>query len=391
MSNFEQELTTQPEMWRRANELGSTATLFPPGARVAFVGCGTSLYVAQAAATYRNEQLLGESDAFPASEMPPGRKYDAVVAISRSGTTTEVVEAMTALVSHTRTLAITAVEESPLADIVADKIVLSFADEQSIVQTRFATSALSFLLANFGWDVEASANRAEVFLREPPEEIGAAEHFVFLGRGVAAALANEAALKFHEVLGAWTESYPTMEYRHGPISVATERSLVWILDDAETRIDEEIAVTGALWSAAEVIRLPASSECIVPSSRSRRDEALIPIIPAFLCDRSCWIATEMTVGIAGAFLALDIGGTKIASAVGEADGTLRHCRTLPTEADRGARAVLDSAVDLATEVLSRSGRAVVRSAPSAFQWKNVRAMRDSVQKNLRLMISPDAW
>jgi glucokinase len=59
----------------------------------------------------------------------------------------------------------------------------------------------------------------------------------------------------------------------------------------------------------------------------------------------------MTVGIAGAFLALDIGGTKIASAVGEADGTLRHCRTLPTEADRGARAVLDSAVDLATEVL----------------------------------------
>ncbi|MGA2527794.1 MAG: SIS domain-containing protein [Acidimicrobiales bacterium] len=245
MSNFEQELTTQPEMWRRAAELASAAALFPPGARVAFVGCGTSLYVAQAAATYRNEQLLGESDAFPASEIPPGRKYDAVVAISRSGTTTEVLEAMAALVSHTHTLAITAVDESPLADIVAERIVLSFADEQSIVQTRFATSALSFLLATCGWDVVASAKRAEAFLDEVPEEVGTAEHFVFLGRGVGAALANEAALKFREVLGAWTESYPTMEYRHGPISVAGERSLVWILDDAETRIDKEIAITGA--------------------------------------------------------------------------------------------------------------------------------------------------
>ncbi len=245
MSNFEHEFTTQPEMWRRAAELASTETLIPPGARIALVGCGTSLYVAQAAAAYRNEQRLGESDAFPASEMPPGRRYDAVVVISRSGTTTEVLDATATLVPNTPTLAITAAVDSPLARLVDERIVLSFADEESIVQTRFATSTLSLLLASFGWDVEASAARAEVFLREPPEEVGAADHFVFLGRGVGAALANEAALKLREVLGAWTESYPTMEYRHGPISVASERSLVWILDDAEPNIDDEIAATGA--------------------------------------------------------------------------------------------------------------------------------------------------
>ena len=245
MSNFEQEFRTQPEMWRRAAELASTVRLFPPGARVAFVGCGTSLYVAQAAAAYRNGQLIGESDAFPASEVPPGRRYDTVVVISRSGTTTEVLEAAAALTAHTRVVAITAVDDSPLAHLVADQIVLSFADERSIVQTRFATSTLSLLLACCGWDVEASAARAEVFLGEPPEDLGAADHFVFLGRGVGAALANEAALKMREVLGAWTESYPTMEYRHGPISAASERSVLWILDDAEPSIDEEIAVTGA--------------------------------------------------------------------------------------------------------------------------------------------------
>ena len=142
-------------------------------------------------------------------------------------------------------MAITAVDDSPLTRLVADPIVLSFADERSIVQTRFATSTLSLLLASCGWDVKASAARAEAFLGEPPEDVGAADHFVFLGRGVGAALANEAALKIREVLGAWTESYPTMEYRHGPISAASERSVVWILDDAEPSIDEEIVVTGA--------------------------------------------------------------------------------------------------------------------------------------------------
>ena len=190
MSNFEHELATQPEMWRRAAEIASTLTVFPaPGTRVAFVGCGTSLYVAQAAAAYRSEQMLGESDAFPASEVPPGRKYDAVVVISRSGTTTEVLDATASLVRRTRVLAITAVDDSPLTRLVADRIVLSFADEQSIVQTRFATSTLSLLLASCGWDVGASAARAEVFLGEPsPEEVDTADHFVFLGRGVAAAL-----------------------------------------------------------------------------------------------------------------------------------------------------------------------------------------------------------
>jgi fructoselysine-6-P-deglycase FrlB-like protein len=232
-------------MWRRSAELASVVTLFPADARVAFVGCGTSLYVAQAAAAYRNEQLLGESDAFPASEMPPGRRYDAVVMISRSGTTTEVIDATRALVPSTRTLAITAADDSPLAHLVTERILLSFADEQSIVQTRFATSALSLLLASSGWDVAASAKRAEMFLGEPPEDVRGADHFVFLGRGVGAALANEAALKFREVLGAFSESYPTMEYRHGPISAASERSLVWILDDAEPSIDDEIVTTGA--------------------------------------------------------------------------------------------------------------------------------------------------
>ena len=54
---------------------------------------------------------------------------------------------------------------------------------------------------------------------------------------------------------------------------------------------------------------------------------------------------------ASTVVALDIGGTKIASAIGDADGELRRWRTLPTEAERGAERVLESAIALADEVL----------------------------------------
>lgn len=59
----------------------------------------------------------------------------------------------------------------------------------------------------------------------------------------------------------------------------------------------------------------------------------------------------MTSGAPNAVIALDIGGTKIASAIGEADGELRRWRIVPTEAERGAERVLESALALASEVL----------------------------------------
>lgn len=210
------------------------------------IGCGTSLYVSQAAAAYREGQGAGETSAFPGSELPSTRSWDAVVAISRSGTTTEIIDAVGALPGGGKSLGIVAQPDSPLGDVVTDELDLPFADEVSVVQTRFATTVLSLLLGAYGWDVEASAARAERFLTESlPEWAQDIEQFVFLGRGVGAALASEAGLKFRETLAAWSEAYTTMEYRHGPISAAGERTLVWILDAEEPSIDDQIRATGA--------------------------------------------------------------------------------------------------------------------------------------------------
>lgn len=248
VSYFSVELASQPAVWRRAQGVAGElrSKLAADGSRIGLIGCGTSLYVSQAVACFRERQGAGETDAFPGSEVPPRRPWESVIAVCRSGTTTEVIEAVTALRERTEVLAITAQAGSPLAELVAAELDLPFADEQSVVQTRFATTVLSLLLGAYGWDVEGSARRAESFLSEPlPDWAADISHFAFLGRGVGAALASEAALKFREILGAWSEGYPTMEYRHGPISAADEHTLVWILDAEEPSIDDQIRATGA--------------------------------------------------------------------------------------------------------------------------------------------------
>lgn len=60
------------------------------GERVAIIGCGTSYFMAQSAAALRQDAGQGETDAFAASAFPRGRTYDRVVALTRSGITTEV-------------------------------------------------------------------------------------------------------------------------------------------------------------------------------------------------------------------------------------------------------------------------------------------------------------
>ena len=248
MSITSAEIATQPAAWREAiHRAGAVADLLPRhGERVAFVGCGTSWFIAQACAVAREAAGAGESDAFAASEAPHDRDYDRIVAISRSGTTTEVLRYLAHEGRRTSALVITAVAGSPVAEAADDLIVLDFADEKSVVQTRFATTVLSLLRAHLGDDVEAAALDAERVLASPPNvDPTAFDHFVFLGAGWTNGLASEAALKLREAAGAWTEAHPALEYRHGPIAVATPRSLVWMLGDVGADLVADVERTGA--------------------------------------------------------------------------------------------------------------------------------------------------
>ncbi|MET7830321.1 MULTISPECIES: SIS domain-containing protein [unclassified Streptomyces] len=250
MTHVEDELSSQPECWIRAAEeaAGHGAALPAAGERVAIVGCGTSFFMAQAVAALREGAGQGETDAFAASEYPQGRSYDRVVALTRSGTTTEVLELLGRLRGHTRTTAVTADPHTPVMEAADDIVVLDFADERSVVQTRFATTALTLLRAHLGLHTDAVVADARTALETPlPEGLVDCAQFTFLGRGWTVGLANEAGLKMREASLAWTEAYPAMEYRHGPISVTTRGTATWMFGEAPDGLAEQVRETGALW------------------------------------------------------------------------------------------------------------------------------------------------
>jgi fructoselysine-6-P-deglycase FrlB-like protein len=123
---------------------------------------------------------------------------------------------------------------------------LPFADEQAVVQTRFATSVLALWRAHLGHDIERLAVLAEERLTAPlPSGLGNYRQIVFLGQGPGTGLAEEAALKLREASLMWTEAYPAMEYRHGPISLLEAHSLVWSLDEMPDGLSEDVLVSGA--------------------------------------------------------------------------------------------------------------------------------------------------
>ncbi len=245
-AHMEAELASQPDTWARAADLRSDQLLFPAaGQRIAVVGCGTSWFMAQSYAWLRESSGHGITDAFAASEAFVDRDYDAIVAITRSGTTTEVLELLDT-VKGVHTIGIVGDPATPLVDLVDDVVALPFADEVSVVQTRFATTALALLRSSLGENLDAAiVDAAYAVSADLDELLLSADQYSFLGTGWTVGLAHEAALKMREASQSWTESYPAKEYRHGPIAIAAPGRVTWMFGEAPTGLLDDVAATGA--------------------------------------------------------------------------------------------------------------------------------------------------
>jgi fructoselysine-6-P-deglycase FrlB-like protein len=254
---MEAELRSQPETWARAASLRAEQALLPvSGERVAVVGCGTSWFMAQSYAVLREAAGHGVTDAYAASEAAVDRDYDAIVALSRSGTTTEVIELIDGLRGRSRrprTIAVVGAPETPLLRLVDDAVLLAFADETSVVQTRFATTALALMRASLGHDLGPAIEQAAAALDEELDDaLVSADQYSFLGSGWTVGLAHEAALKMREASQSWTESYPAKEYRHGPIAIAAPGRVTWMLGDSPAGLAQDVAATGARFEDAPI-------------------------------------------------------------------------------------------------------------------------------------------
>ena len=239
------EIASQPEVWRRAlADAHDSGVLPPPGERALLLGCGTSAFVAQAAAWLREQAGQGETDWAYASEVPPGRRYDHVVAFTRSGTTTEVLDVLGEH-ARARRVVVTGVPDSPVAAFADHVVDLGYADEESVVQTRFPTAVLALWRTALGEDLTPALADLDQALAEPLVDLPPYRHFVYLGRGWTVGLAQEAALKMRECAQAWAESFPALDYRHGPLAAAGATTLVMSLGGVDKDLLADVEVTGA--------------------------------------------------------------------------------------------------------------------------------------------------
>jgi|SRR5215472_4220788 len=266
------EILSQPETWRAAiSELDHSGVLDKmleeTKARTEwlFVGCGSSYYLAEAAAASWTMMTGQRARALPASEvllfpsLAIGSAENAqAVVISRSGRTSEAVKAAQVLSREHRipTLGITCAADSQLEEACDRTIRLLPADEKSMVMTRSVTSmmlTLQFLASKKAQTVDLASiigRLADHFaprirsLAAQVEEFVAQRSFadyVFLGQGPFHALAREASLKITEMSCSYSQFFHTLEFRHGPKAIVSPATcLLFFLSEKGLQAESEV-------------------------------------------------------------------------------------------------------------------------------------------------------
>jgi len=276
-----QEIISQPDVWQTALSRLSTwqadlSSLFEQEQpdEVIFSGCGSSYYLAMVAAAVFTHLTGKLGRALPASELwlspetslAVGHR-SLLVAISRSGTTTETVRASQAFLESRRgaLLTMTCQPQIGLAGLGSFNLSFPASDERSLVQTRsFSTFCLAalFLAATFGGQaalleqLQRLPQIAQSYLEAFQESIAglagdnSLDRFYFLGSGERYGLAAELSLKMKEMSLSHSEPFHFLEFRHGPMSmVGSSTLIVGLLSEAnrsqEQAVLDEMKLRGA--------------------------------------------------------------------------------------------------------------------------------------------------
>ena len=264
-SHTEIEILSQPAVWSATldalDPMTFVGTFSDQSVDVLVTGCGSTHYLALSAAAMLRDSGV-RAWALPASELiaqatprVPSAARTVMLAISRSGTTTETLLA----VEHFRHLggrtvaAITCYPDSPLAE--ASDVVWAAPDavEESVAQTRSFSSMLVIASAIAGAlrgadlsPLQALPVAGEQILaasREPMSQLAGSdvESFFFLGSGPLYGVASEGMLKLKEMSLTGSEAYHAMEFRHGPMSMCDEtRAVIALITPARADLEEAV-------------------------------------------------------------------------------------------------------------------------------------------------------
>lgn len=316
------EILSQPDIWRR--ELAGFLAYPACGEFVAkatsrkewvFAGCGTSFYLAEAAAAIWTMIAGYRARAVPASQVllfPELLKLDPATAqaivISRSGRTSEAIRAAEEFSRrNVSTFGITCVADSELEKVCDSTAVIAGADEQSLVMTRSFSAmllGLTLLAAEVGRKKEYANAVKELAARmgeliEPYNEAveffvsrQSFEDYIYLGQGPFFFMAREGCLKITEMACSYAQAYHTLEFRHGPKAVVGPQTcLMFFLSESGMAAESEVLgemkelggrVIGVCNRATDVVR--GSCDLLLELGADLPEPVLVPgsIVPAQL-------------------------------------------------------------------------------------------------------------
>lgn len=283
------EITSQPTIWDKAiaafqRQADALKTLWSQGGydRVLFTGCGSTHYLSLAGAALFQQFTGINARAYPASEiallpdfvfLPKSKPL--LITISRSGETTETIEAMRVFRERTGSpvVAVTCASASTLARAADIAFNIDEAQETSLAQTRsfacmlIVVEAITASLAGRSdLDVLAKLTPAVTRLLHDYHDLARKlgedrqiERFFFLGSGALYGIACEGMLKMKEMSLSYSEAFHVLEFRHGPMSMVNEHALVVGLISEEAH-PQEIAVLRQMRQRGAQILALAESE-----------------------------------------------------------------------------------------------------------------------------------
>ncbi len=278
-----QEIKSQTTAWQNAIEIttsqaDSIKKLTTSYSQVIFVGCGSTYYLSLAGAALFQTLTGKTSRAVPGGELllNPSIVLDdhsryLLIAVSRSGTTSETLKAVENFLQQKRgDVIVVSNYDSALTKLGGISLIIPEGQEESVAQTRsfasmyVAVTTLCAIAAGRNDLLESLSGLPAIGLRlmntyeATAKELGEnllIDRFYFLGSGIFYGLACEVNLKMKEMTLTHSEPFTFLEFRHGPMSMAGENSVVVGMLSGKNFKHEQMVLTEMKAKGARILAL----------------------------------------------------------------------------------------------------------------------------------------
>ena len=279
-------------------------------ASITFLGCGSSYSLAKSMQFITSTQMGIRSYALAGGDLwlnvdryKEMLKGTMIVTISRSGSTSEILNAIEALrkFQEVKVISIACVKDSALAKLSDVTLEMPWAFDESVCQTRTVScmyAAGAMMIAAFAKndklteDLNHVINHGDYYISKNEESYKAVaklpwDSIVVLADGEIEGLAEEGSLAFKEISQLQSNYYHILDSRHGPMVLIGEKTLVIVALTSDNKYEQSL-VSDLLKKGATIVttsQLPSKIDGVYHNAAC--EFAVDHIAAGLLCLNAC--------------------------------------------------------------------------------------------------------